>query len=206
MRGTFRFGLVLALLLITFSLWPVVELYRLARAIETRDLETVSRHVDWAAVRISVTRQVIDSYLQLTGRDNRIGRLGRDIAIDAGVAVMQPAIAEATSSERLLKLLAEGWPKAAFPTGSYGRIDLTSGGLAGLWALYLGSEWRLRDFVVLVPVSVPAKDRFGLGLRLVQWRWKLYRIQLPEELRIRLAKELIKATDKNGGRTPSPPR
>lgn len=206
MRGTFRFGLVLALLLITFSLWPVVELYRLARAIETRDLETVSRHVDWAAVRTSVTRQVVDSYLQLTGRDNRIGRLGRDIAIDAGVAVVQPAIAEATSSARLLKLLAEGWPKAAFPTGSYGRIDLTSGGLAGLWALYLGSEWRLRDFVVLVPVSVPAKDRFGLGLRLVQWRWKLYRIQLPEELRIRLAKELIKATDKNGGRTPSPPR
>lgn len=206
MRGTFRFGLVLALLLITFSVWPVVELYRLARAIETRDLETVSRHVDWAAVRTSVTRQVVDSYLQLTGRDNRIGRLGRDIAIDAGVAVVQPAIAEATSSARLLKLLAEGWPKAAFPTGSYGRIDLTSGGLAGLWALYLGSEWRLRDFVVLVPVSVPAKDRFGLGLRLVQWRWKLYRIQLPEELRIRLAKELIKATDKNGGRMPSPPR
>jgi hypothetical protein len=200
MRLTLRVGLVLTVLLTAYSAWPFVELYRLARAIETRDLDTVSRHVDWSAVRLSVTRQVIDSYLQLTGRDAKLGRFGRDIAVDAGAAAAQSTMADATSAERLLKLLAEGWPKSAFPTGSYGRIDLTSGGLAGLWTLYLGSEYRLRDFAVTVPVSVPAKDRFGLGLRLAQWRWRLYRIQLPEELRVRLAKELIKATDKNSGR------
>jgi hypothetical protein len=40
---------------------------------------------------------------------------------------------------------------------------------------------------------VPPRQRFDLKFRLLQWRWQLTGITLPEEIQNLLADELIKA-------------
>ena len=52
---------VLGLIWIGYMAWPVYDLLVLVRAIETRDVERVVRHVYFDAVRISLTNQVVDA-------------------------------------------------------------------------------------------------------------------------------------------------
>jgi len=41
---------------------------------------------------------------------------------------------------------------------------------------------------------LPPSNRFGLTFQLLQWRWQLARVILPEGIQNLLADELIKAT------------
>jgi hypothetical protein len=58
---------VLGLAWTGYMAWPVYDLLVLVRAIETRDVESVVRHVYFDAVRMSLTNQVVDAYVRRTG-------------------------------------------------------------------------------------------------------------------------------------------
>ena len=57
MRKTAATILILGAAWIGYTAWPVYDLLVLVRAIETRDVDTLTRHVYFDAVRASLTNQ-----------------------------------------------------------------------------------------------------------------------------------------------------
>ena len=199
MRWAARISLVFLVSLAVYTAWPFVDLYRLARAIERRDVVALSERVEFRAVRTSVNRQVVAAYLRLTGKEARLGPFS-DVAVGLAVAMADPAMADVASAEKLLELFTKGWPQAV-PASSQspdaaGPAIVLPRNPAALWQLYAGSEYRFNDFYVFLPPDVPAAQRFRLQLRLTQWTWKLNDVQLPADLRVQLAQELIRASER----------
>ena len=91
---------VLGLAWTGYMAWPVYDLLVLVRAIETRDVESVVRHVYFDAVRMSLTNQVVDAYVRRTGI--QIGPLRRNIA---AAAIANPVVEKLISPEALSQLL-----------------------------------------------------------------------------------------------------
>jgi hypothetical protein len=67
MRKTIATLVVLSLILIGYTAWPLYSLFVLVRAIETRDVDTVVRHVYFNQVHISLTNQIVAAYVRRTG-------------------------------------------------------------------------------------------------------------------------------------------
>ena len=196
MRWATRTSLLVLILIAAYTAWPFIDLYRLAAAIEHRDVAGLSQRLELRTLHASINRQVMAAYLRLTGKEASLGRLGSDVAVGLAASVVPPVVDEHAMTARFLELLADGWPREAF-AGSSKRIALMPRTLGTIWRLYANSEYSLDNFYVSVPVAVPPLQRFRLRLRLTQWTWKLYEVQLPDELRLRLANELIKSGGKN---------
>ena len=196
MRWAARVSLVFLLLVAAYTVWPFLDLYRIAKAIERRDVVGLSEQIDLRSLHASINRQVAAAYLRLSGKEASLGRLGSHVAVGVAASLAQPAMADHASTERLLDLLADGWPREALTGSSGKRIALMPRTLGTVWRLYANSEYSLQNFYVSVPVAVPPLQRFRLRLRLIQWTWKLVEVQMPEEFRLRLANELIKGTEK----------
>ena len=60
-------NLILGAAWIGYTARPVYDLLVLVRAIETRDVDTLTRHVYFDAVRASLTNQIVAAYVQHTG-------------------------------------------------------------------------------------------------------------------------------------------
>src|SRR5262245_59791968 len=67
MRKTAAARLILGLAWIGYIAWPIYELRVLARAVETRDVDRLTRRIYFDAVRMSLTNQVIAAYVRRTG-------------------------------------------------------------------------------------------------------------------------------------------
>lgn len=192
MRWFFRGSAVFLVLLAAYTVWPFVDLYRLSSAIETGNVHEIQRHVSFGQVRNSVSRQVLDTYLVLTG-DERVGKFTRGLVIGTSTPVAENIIAEDLTPERIADFLA---PRTStFRTGS-GRLRIAPMDFRNLWALYASSDYKLKDFHVAVPPQAPKDERFRLRMRLTSWTWRLIDIQLPHELRIQLAQKIIRAIER----------
>ena len=107
MRWTLRIAAILAVLLLAYAIWPVVGFFRIASAIEARDAPALAKRVDFRALRKNLTKQVVAAYLQLTGKEKKLGLLGKGIALGIGTSYAEPIIArllnEQPSSTRRAK-------------------------------------------------------------------------------------------------------
>jgi len=65
MRKTIATVVILGLVWIGYIAWPLYDLLVLVRAMETRDLDTVTRGVYFDAVRASLTSQVVAAQQQI---------------------------------------------------------------------------------------------------------------------------------------------
>ena len=63
-RKTVATILILCVVSIGYTAWPIYDLLVLVRAIESRDVDTVTRHVYFDAVRASLTNQIVAAYVQ----------------------------------------------------------------------------------------------------------------------------------------------
>jgi hypothetical protein len=196
MRLAARLSLVFLVLVAAYTVWPFVDLFRIARAIERRDIVALSERVDLRSLHASINRQVAAAYLRLSGKEANLGRFGTDVTVGMAGTLAAPAVPDHASTERLLDLLADGWPREALTGSSGKRIALMPRTLGTVWRLYANSEYSFQNFYVSVPVAVPPLQRFRLRLRLIQWTWKLVEVQMPQEFRLRLANELIKGAEK----------
>jgi Protein of unknown function (DUF2939) len=196
MRWTLRAVIVMTLLWVGYAAWPFWAVYDLVNALQNRDAAALAHRVNFPAVRRSLTEQIVVSYLQLSGRDARLGQLARGTALAAAASVADPIVAKLISAEALIELLQNGWPVSTLPDGAAAFHGLGSASLGNVWQLFVRSEQGLRSWEFSVPVGAPPSLRFGLQFRLTNWMWKLSAIELPEELRIRLAQELVKQIDR----------
>ena len=59
-------------------------------------------------------------------------------------------------------------------------------------ARILEFEIGIGRFFVIVPVDKPADESFRLQFCLRGWTWKLCGAEMPEELQVRMAQEIVK--------------
>jgi len=191
MRWTLRIAAILAVLLVAYAIWPVVGFYRIASAIEARDAAALSKRVDFHALRKNLTKQIVATYLELTGKEKKLGLLGKTIAIGLGTSYAEPIVARLINEETLLDLLSKGnaggEAKISAELAPFSKSALKSG-----WTTWLHSEYRGEDYYVYLPPDKPADKQFKVKLSLSRWQWKLAGIDLPQPLRVQLAKELEK--------------
>jgi hypothetical protein len=191
MRWTLRIAAILAVLLVAYAIWPVVGFYRIASAVEARDAAALSKRVDLHALRKNLTKQIVATYLELTGKEKKLGLLGKTIAIGIGTSYAEPIVARLINEETLIDLLgkgnAGGEAKISAELAPFSKSALKSG-----WTTWLHSEYRGEDYYVYLPPDKPADQQFKVKLSLSRWRWKLAGIDLPQPLRVQLAKELEK--------------
>ena len=90
MRKTLATLLALGIVLVGYTAWPLYDLFVLLRAIEARDIGTVTQHVYFDRIRASLTNQIITAYLRRTGTE--ISPRARQVAL------MPSAFAKATPS------------------------------------------------------------------------------------------------------------
>jgi len=189
MRKTIATFVVLSAILIGYTAWPLYDLFVLVRAIETRDVDTVVRHVYFDQVRISLTNQIVAAYVRRTGM--QISPLARSMA-GAALGIADPIVNKLISPEALSDLLAVGWPLPVLPDPPPGTVGITRSTIGTIWQIFGNSEYGLGRFEVAAPAVLPPQQRFRLTFRLLQWRWRLVAVTLPENIQNLLADELIK--------------
>jgi hypothetical protein len=189
MRRTIATVIILGLVWISYTAWPIYDLLVLLRAMETRDAHTVTQHVYFDAVRVSLTNQVIAAYIRRTGV--KIGPLAQSMAGALGIA--DPILKKLISPAALSELLGVGWPVTVVPGPPPGTVGITESTIGTIWQIFGNSEYGLARFEVTAPFALPQQQRFRLTFRLLQWRWRLVAITLPENIQNLLGDQLAKA-------------
>jgi hypothetical protein len=181
---------VLGLAWIGYVAWPIYDLYVLVRAFETRDVETVTRYVYFDSVRRSLADQIVAAYVRRAGI--QVSPLVQGMA-GAAIAIADPIVAKVISPEALSEFLTTGWPVTVVPEVPKDTAGISSRTLGNAWQVFIASEYGLGRFNVSLPQSLSRPQRFDLEFKLLQWRWRLIGITLPEGIQNVLADELIKA-------------
>ena len=75
----------------------------------------------------------------------------------------------------------------SFKTG-----ELSNFTLSNTWNAWLGSEYGLGRFSIGLPADDEEAEQFRIRMRMLQWRWKLVGLDVPQKLCDRLARELAK--------------
>jgi Protein of unknown function (DUF2939) len=194
MRRTILIIASLGLAWIGYIAWPVYDLLVLIRAVETRDIDTVTQRINFDRVRISLTNQIVDAYTRRTGV--QISPFARSFA-SAGVVIADPVVQKLVSPEALSQLLAVGWPVTAVPdVPPPGTLGITPNTIGTFWQIFKNAEYGFGRFEVAGPVAVPPQQRFHLDFRLLQWHWRLVGVTLPENIQNLLADEVAKVLHK----------
>jgi Protein of unknown function (DUF2939) len=193
MRWTIGIGTSLLALWLVYAVGPLFIVYRLASAVQSRDVAAISELVDFPALRRSLTVQIVRTYLRLTGKAGRPGSVLEQFAVGVGASVADPIVAKLISPDALLELLQNGRPSGVFSDSVLSIEGLSLEALGNPWRVYANSELGLARFFVAVPVDKPPMESFRLGFCLTRWRWKLCGAELPEQLQLRLAQEISKS-------------
>src|SRR5215472_1876064 len=102
MRKTIATVVILGFVWIGYTAWPLYDLLVLVRAMETRDVETVTRYVYFDAVRMSLTNQVVAAYVRRTKIN--ISPLAQSMAARA-LGIADPIVKKLISPEAPSELL-----------------------------------------------------------------------------------------------------
>src|SRR5260370_6038242 len=156
MRKTIATVVVLSAILIGYTAWPLYDLFVLVRAIETRDVDTVVRHVYFDQVRISLTNQIVAAYVRRTGM--QVSPLARSMA-GAALGIADPIVNKLISPEALSELLAIGWPVPVLPDPPPGTVGISRSTIGTIWQIFGNSEYGLGRFEGAAPRVVSPEQR-----------------------------------------------
>ena len=108
MHWTLRIAAILAVLVLAYAIWPVAGFFRIASAIEARDAPALAKLVDFRALRKNLTKQVVAAYMELTGKEQKLGLLGKTFGVGVGTSYAEPIIAQLLNEHTLVDLLTKG--------------------------------------------------------------------------------------------------
>ena len=178
--------LLLLVLLVGYWAWPLFALRGLAADLQARNAAAVNEEVDYERVRRSFTEQIVSAYLHVTGRAGKFGALG-----SLGASIIDPWVSQIVTPENLADLLRGGSVSSELGPISFKFGDLPFS-LNVAWNAWLSSEYGLGRFSIRLPPGAAEPSQFRLRMQLLRWRWKLTGIELPENLRDQIARELAK--------------
>jgi hypothetical protein len=193
MRWTLRIGVILLLLWAAFMVSPFVALYRLGKAVEAQDVAAIAERVNFQALRLSLSKQIVSEYLRAVGRGQELDQLDRNVATSAGATVAEPLVAQLVTPEAVASLLNGRLPPgiaAAAPALSTG-LSLSVGSLAEASRIYFASQSRgFRNIFIPLPDGKPKAEQVRLHLRLTGATWRLLGVELPQDLVSALVSQL----------------
>src|SRR4029079_3144244 len=102
---------------------------------------------DFPEVRQSTIRQVVETYLKMTGKDVQLGALGTTIVVRAAETAADKWFAERATPEALLKLLSQG----SVAGSSITATPPLGSSLPSAWQLWNQSSYFLRRFEIVLP-------------------------------------------------------
>lgn len=194
---------IIALPLVVFALWtafvvsPFLALRSLQQAVEARDPQALAERINFRAMRASLTKQILETYLTANGRGTEINADTRSVASAAGTALAEPLVRDLITPEALMDWLDDGWPETkAGPVPrqlAVARPTVNWTSLGQATHLFMASETRgFRRIAMPVPPDRPAAERFTLHWRLSGMTWRLMGVDLPVPLQRRLIRNLPK--------------
>jgi hypothetical protein len=197
MRWTIRIGLIALLAWAAFMVSPFVALYSLAKAVDAQDIPAISERVNFHALRLSLSKQIVSEYLRTVGRGQELDSFNRNLATSAGATIADPLVAQLVTPEAVAGLLKRRLPaqiRRASAAGSSPLLpDFTSFDRA--LNVFVTSESRgFRNIFIPVPDDRPKAEQARLHLRLVGTTWRLMGVELPPDLLQVLVKQLPRAT------------
>ncbi len=104
MRWALGITVSLCILLGIYFVSPLIALQRTAFAVQTRDAVALTERIEFPSLRRSLTKQIVAKYLELTGKELRIGPIKRRFA----VSVADPVVARLMTVTVLLDLVRQG--------------------------------------------------------------------------------------------------
>jgi hypothetical protein len=179
--------LLLLVLLVGYWAWPFLGLRALAGAVQAGDVMAINEKIDYPRLRRSFTEQIIGAYLRITGRASHLGPL----ATAVGASILDPWVSQIVNPENLAQLLRGGTVSSELGPVSFRFGNLPST-LNLAWDAWLSSEYWFNRFSIWLPPGASQTDQFRLRMQLLQWRWKITGIDLPEKLSNQIAGELAK--------------
>jgi DUF2939 family protein len=181
--------LTLGILLSVYLASPLIALHNIARAVEIKDAIALTERIDFPSLRRSLTKQVVQEYLKLTGKKLPLHAIGKRVV----VSMADPVVARLMTVRALLDLLGKGdaGVNAKMPVE---RAPFTSASFNSLWQIWLSSEYSGRSFYVYLPPKKTRSEQFIVHLHLRGWRWRIVGVDLPDDLKEQLARELVKLT------------
>jgi hypothetical protein len=182
MRWIVLIILALIVLLAGYTVWPIYDLYRIASAVETRNLVALQELVDFPSLRVSLIKQIRDAYRKQTDKSASSER-------SVGAAV---GWAQMSDLGRLVDLLGKGSVSTDPSLRSSLAAPFAPSSFGSPWQIWLNSDYSGRTFYVTVPVDRPSDQRFQIRLRLVHWDWKLLALELPESTKAQLIEEIAR--------------
>lgn len=195
MTWTFRVSFLLFLAWLIFLVSPFVAFYDLAQAVQARDPARIERRINFHALRLSFSRQLLGEYLK-TANGQEIGGIDRNAAANAGATVFDPYIEKLVTPQAIMDLLEKGSPQQA-PGGASPDIvafdvaSLDAGTLRKAWDLFIASESQgFRSIVMPLPPDRPKDEQFKLTWRLSGTTWRLTGLDLPKALREELIRRM----------------
>jgi hypothetical protein len=172
-----------------FLVSPFVGLAHLRSAIDARNASALSERIDFKRLRNSLGQQIISTYLKITGKSAQLGPLGTSIAAGVGASIADPLLADLVNPEMMLDLLSGGGISAtSLQMPGLGPFSIDA--LGSAWEIFINTEYGIGNFYISLPMRAAATDQFRLRLQVLQWNWKLTAVDLPERVRVELAKEL----------------
>src|SRR5215471_4925574 len=138
MRKTIATVVILILVWIGYTAWPLYDLLVLVHAMETRD-------VYFDAVRASLTKQVVAAYVQRT-RIN-ISPFAQSMAAGA-LGIANPIVEKLISPEALSELVGTGWPVTVGSDPPPGTVGITERTIGTIWQIFRNSEYGFARFEV----------------------------------------------------------
>lgn len=171
---------------------PFVALYDLSKAVEAKDLARIEARVNFNALRVSLTRQLLGDYLE----QKDLGGLNRQLVADAGAAALNPVVENLVTPQALVDLLEDGWPQQAAGSGngSLSPVRLDLGSLREAWRVFISSESQgFRSITIPLPADASTENQFRIVMRLRGTTWRLSGLELPDALRENLTKRAVLA-------------
>ena len=194
--------IVLALGWFVFTLTPFWALYGLSRAVQAGDTAYIERHVNFRTLRLSLIRPATAAARTTTATP--AATAPRERIVDTAAALAIPLVEALVTPSTVVDLLDDGWPqsldlgrKDAEAPPQEPRRGLRIEGFDRLLPFYLASEMRgFRTIVIPVPPDRGPDRRFRVRLRLRGWTWRLVDIELPDDLRQRIAQSIAQAAER----------
>jgi hypothetical protein len=192
---------MLIVLVLGYLIWPAAGFYRLASAVEAMDAKALSKRVDFPALRKSLSRQIVETYIELAGRKQRkrkISLIEESVALSVGRSLAQALVVALVHEETLLDLLVKGEAEGGealdarlTPTPEGAPFaDISSAVEA--FRFWLDTEYRGVHYYAYLPPAKPREEQFRVRLSLSDWRWKLSGLEIPRSLRTELARKAFK--------------
>jgi hypothetical protein len=194
-------GATLLALFAGYLIWPAASFYRLASAVEAKDVEALANQVDFPALQRSLRRQIVETYFEVAGRKQRKRKLSlieESVALSAGRSLAQALVLALVHEKTLLDLLVRGEAEGGetldarlTPTPETAPFANISSAIRA-FSFWWDTEYRGRHYYAYLPPAKPREAQFRVKLSLSDWRWKLSGLEIPRSLRLELARKAFK--------------